>query len=201
MPKINWTIERLFAIFLLIEVLFSIVIVLYLGEYAGTLFLLLPFTVGAAIGTAQTEKRGTFLFNTIMISCGIIGVLAALIFLKIEGLLCALMALPFIGIPLSVGYFAGKVMREIEASSMYLLVPLLVGQPVSFAFDVYNNETFASSVRTEVTIAQPTEKVWARLTQPVQFSEANNWWFAHGVTHPTEMRLIQKDKKRFLACK
>ncbi len=200
-PKKGLQAYQYLFIVLGIEALASLFVALYLGEYASTLFILVPFSFGVFTGTfadKTTLRPVAFVMGGALVLLGICGVL---IFAKIEGLICVAMALPFIVLPFGLGYLLGLWFQRLEGNnSQFLIIPLLLANPLSLHYDVQHDETFISTVQTEIVINAPVEKVWQTLTHRVDFSQNVHWLFEQGVSYPTSMELKIRKGQSFLDC-
>ena len=125
------------------------------------LFLLVPVSAGIAIVFTMRGKGS-------VIAVALIATLFALFFLIAagkEGLLCALMAFPFIFVTLMLGVGAGFLLRELFAwakaphSMTLLLLPILVvgGHQVELKTV---GDARAATVKTSIWLAAPPEQVW-----------------------------------------
>jgi len=159
-------------------------------SYGAVLFFATPLVMGMVAGflynrphrrsTAATLRIG----GLVMLAAG--GVLLALAF---EGLICLMMAVPFV-MPLSMaGAILGKWIAEstsaglAQAAAVVLTLPLLAGaEPLVTVAPEYE-------VFTAVEVAAPPEVVWRRIVSFPDIPPPDDWFFRCGIACPLRARI------------
>lgn len=155
-----------------------------LRSYGGWLFVLTPFAMGACTaflyncGRQVTSRASTSLVLATVLTTGV-----ALCLVRLEGIICLVMALPIV-IPLAllggvVGRLAATSGTSQTSSAMFMLLAL----PVTAVIEPAAGHTMRE-VRSSVVIDAPPEAVWPRVVAFPELPEPDDWVFRAGVAYP-----------------
>jgi hypothetical protein len=155
------------------------------GVYGWTLFVLLPFVVG---GMTAWVTRPVMGWSAARRGAG--AVLAATLVLSVvrmEGLVCILMALP-LALPLG-ALGALVVYRATARGAAGRVVPmLLLLPPASLSWDVRATAE-VYEVRSAVTVAATPEVVWKHVVRFPDLAAPKEWYFQAGLAYPLRARI------------
>lgn len=196
--------KKQFRVFFYIQVILLVcffLVLLDVGEYGWTLFLIIPFSIGISCGYySQRFRSRSFLKGTALV-LGILAVISvALIGAGIEGSICILMAEGLFLLPAFLGTIAGYFVRNMYKTYIIGFVVLL---NTSFSYyDAVDTSIIESTAMETVTVNASREKLWHVITHPVVFTAHSNLFFRAGVSYPTTMQLGYDEKgKCFLNCR
>lgn len=161
------------------------VALLRFGVYGWTVFVLLPFVVGGIttwvsrpVTKWQAARRGAM---------AVLTAIFALLFVRVEGLVCILMALP-LALPLAAlgGLLAHLGMTRGAAAGRVMPVLLLM-PPASLSWDMHvAAEVY--EVRSAVEVAAPPETVWKHVVRFPELGAPEEWYFKAGLAYPMRAR-------------
>jgi hypothetical protein len=196
--------KKQFRVFFIIQVVLLVcffVVLLDVGEYGWTLFLIIPFSIGISCGYySQRFRSRSFLKGTALV-LGILTVISAALFsMGIEGSICILMAEGLLVLPAFLGTIVGYFVRNMYKTYIIGLVVLL---NTSFSYyDAVDTSVIESTAVETITVNASCEKLWHVITHPVAFTAHSNLFFQAGVSYPTTMQLAYNEKgKCFLNCR
>jgi hypothetical protein len=165
--------------------------VIFFENYAGGVFLGVPFVAGfSAAYIYSWHARRTFLrmLSVSVLTMFILG--TALIAFAIEGFICVLMAAP-IGIPLAMiggtfAYFlqANKNRQSELLFSINLLLPILIIYEGVFPQTPPIFKTTTSTI-----VNAPQEQVWNHVVSFSTLPEPTDWVFKSGIAYPIRARI------------
>lgn len=165
-----------------------------LQEYGAVLFTLVPL----ALGILSTSVYGLFRqrslkesaqvsFYTLALACGI------LILFNTEGIVCILMASPFVAVFVFIGTLIGyKIQKRnrdqvVKMFSLNLLViPLLMTAESEF----FERESGEIEVKTSIVINASKEVVWDNVVKFPDIPAPTEWIFRTGIAYPTSSKII-----------
>ena len=165
-----------------------------LDEYGFILFMMVPFSLGlmSTLIYGHYENR-TFRetlgisFYTLLVVC------TGLIIIKIEGILCVIMASPFVTVftllGATVGHQFPKRTRKtvIRVLSLNVLaIPIMMGVETKVFTDTFG----LIKVNTAITIEAPVEKVWENVIVFPPISEPDELIFKTGIAYPTSSEIV-----------
>lgn len=164
-----------------------------LDEYGLVLFMFVPFLLGSISSFAYSyfEKRTLkqyvkISFLTLLVSCGL------LILIRIEGIVCVIMASPVVSLFVFLGALIayltrGASKRKTTAllSVNILLVPLLM----SLESQISSDENGLIEVRTSKIINASKEEVWKQVIAFPEIPEPTEILFKTGVAYPISSRI------------
>ncbi|GAA4317132.1 SRPBCC family protein [Flaviaesturariibacter amylovorans] len=185
--------KRLNRVFLVVQLLvlfLTTLLLLQSGSYGGTLFLIIPFSIGVTIGAysrTQHTKRGLRQFGLVLLVLASFCIL--LVAVGAEGAICVLMAIGIICIPALLGTLIGYWMRRAVRGLSVVLIAVLTSS--SATLDAYSDGAVRSVATRSVIISAPKERVWAVLTNPVRFLPPRHALLRAGVSYPTTMAVTR----------
>ena len=179
------------SIITVLLVLFSIEI---LDEYGIILFMLVPMGLGtvssAVYGHFKERSKKESIkvsFLTLLVAC-----LLLLIF-KIEGILCVVMASPFVAVFVLIGALLGHdIQRRIKTDIMgmfsinLLVVPLLMTAESRF----FESDGNLIEAKTSMVINAPIQKIWENVVEFPDIPEPREWIFQTGIAYPTSSEIV-----------
>ncbi len=174
------------------------------GEYGVTMFFTIPVSIGFIIGYVKYFKEvglmnilktilkivlGLAIFSLILIAAGA------------EGAICIIMAIPFIGFAMFVGFTIGFIISVLDEKrhTGSVIVFILFINPASYIFDTYT-KPIEETVTTEIMVNSSNDKVWKLLNTKINFSTPDFILFEKGVSYPKNITLINKNGKLGYSC-
>lgn len=157
------------------------------GDYGWSVFIFIPFIIGflpAYLTGNKIEIKKSTAYGLSFITLGL-AVLALLVF-AVEGLICIAMASPLLVIAVWIGSYLGFTFsnsNHINPSNLSLLLLLASFSCMSFDY-LYEPKTLFS-VRTEITVNAPVERVWDNVIVFDELEEPVDWIFKTGISYPT----------------
>ncbi|RLJ33201.1 hypothetical protein CLU97_2677 [Chryseobacterium sp. 7] len=175
------------------------------GEYGVTLFFTIPVSIGFIIGYVKYFKKIGFsnILKTIFkIVLGLVIFSLLLIAAGTEGAICIIMAIPFIGFAMFVGFTIGFIIGVLDEKrhTGSVIAFILFINPASYIFDTYT-KPIEEIVTTEMIINSPNEKVWKLLNTQISFNAPDFILFEKGVSYPKNIKLVNKNGKFGYSCK
>jgi uncharacterized membrane protein YhaH (DUF805 family) len=182
------------AIGILLGVLFVTLGTRYLMGYGWGLFLGLPFIVGFITSWFQnfrTVRSKSTTISTSVLTIFLLGL--ALIGVRIEGLICLMMALP-LSLPFSIAgalfarYLLNCDHRKYSPSTFtagLAILPLIM-----FGEHAANLEPPVLSVTTSVIIEAPVSTVWTHVVAFPPLAEPDELIFRTGIAYPTSAEIV-----------
>lgn len=167
--------------------IFSYMATNVLRDYAGGLFMWLPFVMGATSTMIYGYKNTSLrlrLFNISILTLAIYCL--GLLFFAWEGVICLLMALP-IGLFFTwVGYLVGYAIVKYRLNSTPAVIILFfVSVPCLMSFEnTINDKEEFRSVTTSIEINASTEQVWKNVISFPQLNEPTELIFEAGIAYP-----------------
>jgi uncharacterized membrane protein YhaH (DUF805 family) len=165
-----------------------------LGGYGWGLFLGVPFLIGFVSSWFLNVETPHSRFDTITVSTLTIFLVGlALIGLRVEGLICLLMALP-LAFPFSIA--GGLVARYIlycryRPSAPPTLAACVVILPLAmFAEHEVKFDPPVNAVTTNITIDAPVSVVWKNVVAFPPLAPPGEWLFRAGVAYPTSAQIV-----------
>lgn len=155
------------------------------GIYGWTLFVMIPVSIGA-LGGAITLPKSVERAALNGAAAAAIAT-AGLILVRLEGLICVLMALP-LTVPLGalggvLAYAARKRQPGPAGTAMLLLLPMGTG-----IWDFTAKPT-VFKVHSAIEIAAPPEKVWNNVVTFSELPAPQEWFFRVGLAYPQRARI------------
>jgi hypothetical protein len=154
-------------------------------SYALGLFVLLPVCIGVVAAllanSFDDQRRGKTVALLSLLASALI-----LVVIRIEGVICLLMAAP-IAIPLALlGVALGNTIRNPKhaLAPALLLAPLLSGVETQLP-----NRPALRSVETIVDIQAPPETVWRHVIEFPDLPQPREWYFQAGIAYPIRARI------------
>lgn len=177
------------------------------GNYGTTLFFTIPNTISFLVG--YVKKRENNLSNSklkiglrvflianliILILCGI------LLLLGFEGVICILMAYPFLVIPMTLSFLLGAFIGHADGGiKRNALIALIIVNPCSYIFDAYS-QPINQEVRTELIIFASKKDIWNNLTNEIKFSNTPQILFDKGVSYPKSIKFRRNNDIPYYEC-
>jgi hypothetical protein len=165
----------------------GVIALLKTGLYGWTTFVLTPLLLGGIAAWTFHARSGdqAALFGAL----GATAAAFSLMTLKVEGLICVLMALPLV-MPLGAmgGWMAHLIVRagsRIRGVAMLLMLPV---PPGSILWDVEARPS-VYEVRTAIEIAAPPERVWKHVVAFSELPPPREWYFRAGLAYPMRARI------------
>jgi hypothetical protein len=160
-----------------------------LKSYGGWLFVLTPFAMGACTAFFYNWGRAVSARATIsLVFATILTGAVALLFWRVEGLICLLMALP-LALPLAViGGLVGRLAATSNTSRRSSATLMLLALPVTAVVEPTAGHA-VREVRSSVVIAAPPDAVWPHVVTFPQLPEPDDWVFRAGVAYPIRARI------------
>ncbi|UPT70255.1 MAG: hypothetical protein M0D53_14305 [Flavobacterium sp. JAD_PAG50586_2] len=159
----------------------------FLGDYGWTVFVFLPFLIGflpsyLASKKLELSKKDCYSlsFTSLLIS------LLVLLICAIEGVICIVMALPIliliIWISAYIGYTINKKKSKLSRAHFTIILTLY---SLSFlSFDYINEPEEMMSVKTQIVVNAPIEKVWDNVVSFDTIPEPQEFFFKTGIAYP-----------------
>ncbi|MEF9479196.1 hypothetical protein ACR1PO_03600 [Chryseobacterium sp. RRHN12] len=174
------------------------------GEYGVTMFLTIPVSIGFIIGYVKYFKNiglmnvlkailkivlGLVIFSLILIGAGV------------EGAICIIMAIPFIGFAMLAGFIIGFSIGVLDEKrhTASVIVFILFINPASYIFDTYT-KPIEETITTEMIVNSSNEKVWKRLNTQINFNKPDFILFEKGVSYPKNIKLVKENGKLGYSC-
>ena len=144
------------------------------GEYGVTLFFTIPVSIGFIIGYVKYFKNIGLInvLKTILkIVLGLVIFSLILIGAGVEGAICIIMAIPFIGFAMFVGFNIGFIIGVFDEKrhTGSVIVFILFINPASYIFDTYT-KPIEETITTEMIVNSSNEKVWKLLNTQINFN-------------------------------
>lgn len=160
----------------------------FFGEYGLTVFILIPVLIGFLppfiVGYYQKQsfRQITGLgFITLFAS------LFALLIFAFEGIICIVMAIPFLSAFVLMGSALCYVFFEnFKPNSISVTVLTFLSSFLFLSFDVINNPTQLIPVKTTITVNAPIDTVWKNVVTFSKIDEPEEWLFKTGISYPTD---------------
>lgn len=197
---------RLVANIVIFSIIFLIIAVcLIIGNYGWGLFLFIPFSIGYIVAVQVNKKnKRAFIFTGIGLAIlAVIGELAMVFFMGIEGIICILMSLGIFLGPTIIGAGVGAIVRwigwRLDRSNVTFASLILVSALISVN-DYYNTEPYHDVVVTVSKIEKPREEIWQHLHTPIQFQPTGSYFLEKGVTHPKNMHITEIQGENVIVC-
>ncbi|MGM5631656.1 hypothetical protein O2K51_12205 [Apibacter raozihei] len=169
--------------------LLGIISIKYLSVYGLTIFIFLPFLLGAVPSFYVTKikyKRNVYYQAVINLSIS----LFLLLFLAMEGIICIIMALPILLLLVLLGALIGKsVAKKFKVNEKLLTVFFLTSSMVFLSFDSKNKASALISVTTEIDINSSVENVWTNVLEFDSISPPKEIIFKTGISYPTDAKI------------
>ena len=150
------------------------------GAYGLTLFVAIPFLIGAVTAWPQEPKSAAYAAGLGGLGAGI--ATGALLFVGVEGIICIAMALP-LTVPLGClgGLLAYWLRTRAAESSTFALLLLLPS--ATLPWDVIAKPD-VFQVHSSIEIAAPPEQVWKNVVSFSDLPEPEEWYFKTGIAYP-----------------
>jgi hypothetical protein len=156
-------------------------------DYAWTLFVWLPFVIGALTtilagyhkAVPRTKLYNLSLLTLVVYSAGILA-------FAWDGLICLLMAFPLAWLFTWAGHWAGyKILQSRKGNASAAVLLLLVSVPCLMAFENNSPEKEElRSVKTSLEIAASPRTVWQHVIAFPQLDEPDEFIFKTGIAYP-----------------
>src|ERR1700733_1383853 len=165
----------------------GVIALLKTGLYGWTTFVLVPLLLGGI--ASWTFRARSALQGAGLGALGAVVAACSLMTLKVEGLICVMMALPLV-MPLGalggwMAYLVARAASRTRGIAMLLMLPL---PPGSILWDVEARPP-VFAVRTTIEIAAPAERVWKSVVTYSELPAPREWFFHAGVAYPTRARI------------
>lgn len=180
-----------------ISTLFGIIMVvvstMMLEEYGFVLFLGVPFFIGllvpmvAGFSVQLTAKES---IRASLLALGLAGI--GLIVLKIEGLICIIMAAPIAGITTFLGSTAGDYFQKLrwKKPTPVLFTFILLLPPGLLTVEYYvQPDTEIRPITTTIEINAPTHVVWDHVVSFPELAPPTEFLFKSGIAYPIRARI------------
>lgn len=160
----------------------------FFKEFGVTLFFLVPVTLGVLSTFLVGFRTDVTFWNAYKVSLlALVLFLVGLVLFAIEGIICAIMALPFAGVGVLLGTAIGFAITDSKflnkrpqtLAVFILIIPALMSFESNF---INNSEVF--SVTTSIEINSPPEKVWKNVIEFPQLEEPKELLFKSGIAYP-----------------
>jgi len=189
------------SILVVLLILFSINV---LDEYGIILFMLVPLALGTLSSTIyghfkqRTRKESVKIsFLTLLVAC------IALLVFKIEGIVCVIMASPFVSAFVYLGAILGYRIQNRDRSHVIrlfsfnlLVIPLLMTAESKFI----DNDSSEIEAKTSITIHAPIEIVWENVIKFPDIPKPTEWLFKTGIAYPTSSEIVGEGKGAIRYC-
>ncbi|WP_288446821.1 hypothetical protein [uncultured Chryseobacterium sp.] len=174
------------------------------GEYGVTLFFTIPVSIGFIIGYVKYFKRiglMNVLKTSFKIVLGLVIFSVILIAAGAEGAICIIMAIPFIGFAMFVGFTIGFIIGVLDEKrhTGSVMVFILFINPASYIFDTYT-KPIEETVTTQMIVNSSNEKVWKLLNTQINFNTPDFILFKKGVSYPKNIKLMNENGKLRYRC-
>jgi hypothetical protein len=156
-----------------------------LRAYGGTLFLGIPFLVGAVSAFVLNRVRACPLGTTLRVAAWtvVVGGLALLLF-ALEGAICIAMALP-IALPLAIaGAVVGRFIALRAPSTTLHAFVVVLAIPGLAAVERVSPPSALREVASTIEIDAPPQRVWRHVAAFGEITDAPSWLFRLGVAYP-----------------
>ena len=176
-----------------------------LGEYGIVLFTMTPFMLGllsvviyGSSGKRTRKESVGVAFQTMAMACGL------LIMVKIEGIVCVIMASPFVGVLVWLGALVGHKIQIGSRNTSFrlfstslLAIPLLMVAESAFI----ESESGMIEVKTSIIIQGSQEDVWRQVVAFPEIPDPTEWLFKTGIAYPTSSEIIGEGAGAVRYCK
>jgi hypothetical protein len=159
----------------------------FFGDYGWTVFVFLPFLIGflpsyLASKRLELSKRDCYSLSFITLLVSVI----ALLICAIEGAICIVMALPILMLIIWVSAYIGYVInnRKSRLNRIHATIILAFYSLSFLSFDYINEPDGLFSVKTQVLINAPIEKVWDNVVTFDTIPEPKELLFKTGIAYP-----------------
>ncbi|KAB1230914.1 hypothetical protein [Chryseobacterium viscerum] len=174
------------------------------GEYGVTMFFTIPVSIGFIIGYVKYFKKIGFMnvLKTIFkIALGLVIFSVILIAAGTEGAICIIMAIPFIGFAMFVGFTIGFIIGGLDEKrhTGSVMVFILFINPASYIFDTYT-KPIEETITTEMIVNSSSDKVWKLLNTQINFNAPDFILFEKGVSYPKNIKLVDKNGRLGYSC-
>ncbi|WP_336703436.1 hypothetical protein [Chryseobacterium indologenes] len=174
------------------------------GEYGVTMFLTIPVSIGFIIGYVKYFKKiglMNVLKTILKIVLGLVIFSLILIGAGVEGAICIIMAIPFIGFAMFVGFNIGFIIGVFDEKrhAGSVIVFILFINPASYIFDTYT-KPIEETITTEMIVNSSNEKVWKLLNTQINFDTPDFILFEKGVSYPKNIKLVNDNGKLGYSC-
>ncbi|WP_079242389.1 hypothetical protein [Chryseobacterium indologenes] len=174
------------------------------GEYGVTMFLTIPVSIGFIIGYVKYFKKiglMNVLKTILKIVLGLVIFSLILIGAGVEGAICIIMAIPFIGFAMFVGFNIGFIIGVFDEKrhTGSVIVFILFINPASYIFDTYT-KPIEETITTEMIVNSSNEKVWKLLNTQINFDTPDFILFEKGVSYPKNIKLVNDNGKLGYSC-
>jgi uncharacterized membrane protein YhaH (DUF805 family) len=156
-----------------------------LQAYGATLFLGVPFLVGAISGFALNRAEPSPLGATVRVAAGtvVVGGLGLLLF-ALEGALCVTMALP-VAVPLAIaGALVGRFIARHAPTTTLHAVVVVLAIPGLAAVETTAPPPAVHEVTSSLEIAAAPAVVWRHVAAFGEIPDTPAWFFRLGVAYP-----------------
>ncbi|MDR6489040.1 hemerythrin [Chryseobacterium vietnamense] len=132
---------------------------------------------------------GLVIFSLILIGAGV------------EGAICIIMAIPFIGFAMFVGFNIGFIIGVFDEKrhTGSVIVFILFINPASYIFDTYT-KPIEEIITTEMIVNSSNEKVWKLLNTQINFNTPDFLLFEKGISYPKNIKLVNENGKLNYSC-
>lgn len=174
------------------------------GEYGMTLFFTIPVSIGFIIGYVKYFKKiglMNVLKTILKIVLGLVIFSLILIGAGMEGAICIIMAIPFVGFALFVGFNIGFIIGILDEKrhTGSVIAFILFINPASYIFDTYT-KPIEETITTEMIVNSSNEKVWKLLNTRINFDAPDFILFEKGVSYPKNIKLVNDNGKLSYSC-
>jgi uncharacterized membrane protein YhaH (DUF805 family) len=170
----------LLAVWLLTEVL---------GEYANSLFVVLPFVVGLASSFVAVRKSDDMQAGFFAAVMAVVTVSIGLLGLSLEGLACILMAVPIWLMPAALGAILGATLGGLRRGPRAAALVPFLALPLTVQGDVSLAEPPMHEVVTTIEIDAPPATVWRHVVEFAEIPPPSEWWFQTGIAYPVRAHI------------
>jgi hypothetical protein len=179
------------ALIIILLAAFSISI---LDEYGFVLFMLVPLALGliSTLIYGYYQQR-TFKESLAVSLYALLAVCIGLVVLKIEAILCVVMACPFVSVFMLIGTTIGyRIQRRNKGTVIRILsvnglvIPLLMMLETSIS----HGTPEMLKVTTSITIDAPINEVWKNVIVFPPIEEPDEWLFKAGIAYPTSSEIV-----------
>lgn len=167
----------------------------FLGDYGWTVFVFLPFLLGflpsyLASKKLELSKKDCYSLSFISLLISLL----VLLICAIEGAICIAMALPIlmliIWISAYIGYTINK--RKSKLSRAHVTIILALYSLSFLSFDYINEPEELISVKTQIVVNAPIEKVWDNVVSFDTIPEPKEFLFKTGIAYPQNATISGK---------
>jgi hypothetical protein len=195
---------KIITITTVISILFCLLLSLILDNtnYGFSVFFCMPFMQGFITALIISYKLNFKTQHVLIISLiSIISNAVVLLFMGVEGLICLVMASPFIFLCCFIGASIGWMLHnKLKKNKTLIFAFVLLINPASIYTDI-NYSTFHSSITTtSLQINAPIHTVWSVLNGKVDLGLSANLFLKAGVTHPTAFQINTIHDSLFITC-